>query len=237
MSLELFLGPMFAGKSSAVLGVIRRNAIIGRPTLVLTSALDQRYSTEARITSHNQDSHPATAVQNLRDALSFEAFRDADCVIIEEAQFFTDLRDFVLTAVEEFGKDVICVGLDGDSERQPFGQLLDLIPYANKIQKFAALCRQCGDGTEAIFTFRKPGAPTTQVSVGGQDQYEPLCRQHYLKGKYQQEQEEFIRLQTLNPEISHLRVLDRCIGRWGVQEGNAVFQRILAEVGELPSAR
>ena len=182
MSLDLYLGPMFAGKSSAILGVVRRNEIIGRKTLCLTSALDTRYSTDARIVSHNKESYPAVAVNTLMPVICMPEFTTSECIVVEEAQFFPDLRDFALAAVEGCGKHVICVGLDGDSERRPFGQLLDLIPFADNVQKFKALCTDCRDGTEAIFTLRKAGAPGDQIAVGGQDTYTPLCRHHYIEG-------------------------------------------------------
>jgi thymidine kinase len=180
MSLELYLGPMFAGKSSAILGILRRHAFIRRRTLCLTSSLDKRYSNDAKIVSHNQESYPATAVKELYDCIDTPEFHEASCIIIEEAQFFPDLKRFALTAVEVYGKEVICVGLDGDSERRPFGQLLDLVPYADNIEKFAALCSHCADGTAAIFSHRKVGSSEQQVSVGSSEQYEALCRKHYL---------------------------------------------------------
>jgi thymidine kinase len=180
MSLELYFGPMFAGKSSTILGIIHRNNVIHRNTLCITSALDTRYSSEAAITSHNRISHPAIATSTLMPILTEKAFHDASSVIIEEAQFFPDLVPFVLTAVDKHKKDVVCVGLDGDSNRRPFGRILDLIPFADKVQKLTALCTQCRDGTAAIFTHRKEGVATGQVAVGGEDKYEPMCRRHYL---------------------------------------------------------
>jgi thymidine kinase len=237
MSLELYLGPMFAGKSSAVLGVIRRNLIIGRPTLCLTSALDKRYTAEAKIVSHNKDSYPATAVDRLCPLLGTVDFQRAECIIVEEAQFFTDLRPFVLAAVEEFGKAVICVGLDGDSDRRPFGQLLDLVPYADKIHKFTALCRRCGDGTDALFTFRKAGAPSTQIAVGSQDTYEPLCRLHYLEATHDATIQQFVLREAAQPDTEAMLHLERCVSTFGVAEGTGVFEQILAEKGLLPAAR
>jgi thymidine kinase len=228
---------MFAGKSSAVLGVIRRNAIIGRPTLCLTSALDKRYTAEAKIVSHNKDSYPATAVNTLVPMLNSAEFQKADCVVVEEAQFFSDLRPFVLSAVEEFGKAVICVGLDGDSERRPFGQLLDLVPYADKIHKFTALCRRCGDGTEAIFTFRRAGAPQTQIAVGTEDTYEPLCRHHYLEAAHDAKIQNFVTAQAAEADTEAMTHLERCVATFGVAEGGQVFELIMAEKGLLPAAR
>ena len=184
MSLELILGPMFAGKSSEILGILRRNKIIGRTTLCITAAIDTRYSPDAaRIVSHNLEVFPATSAKELVPLLGSPAFNEAQTIVIEEAQFFPDLREFVIKAVERFGRHVICVGLDGDSNRKPFGQLLDLVPYCDRVTKLRALCTQCADGTEAIFTFREPGEPDTQINVGGSDQYKPLCRRHFLEGE------------------------------------------------------
>jgi thymidine kinase len=106
-------------------------------------------------------------------------YEDATCIIIEEAQFFLDLKKFVLTAVEADGKRVICAGLDGDSERRPFGEILDLIPYCNSVTKLNAKCTRCD--CPAIFTFRKSDAVVEQVYVAGADEYEALCRKHYLE--------------------------------------------------------
>lgn len=180
MSLDLYLGPMFAGKSSAAIGLIRRNAVIGRRTLCITSQLDTRYTNEPQIVSHNMEMSPAVAVATLKPLLETSQYTEAACVVVEEAQFFPDLKEFALVAVEQHGKHVVCVGLDGDAERNPFGALNALIPFCDSVQKFKALCRRCGDGTAAIFTHRFEKAPQ-QISVGDANQYEPLCRRHYVE--------------------------------------------------------
>jgi thymidine kinase len=104
---------------------------------------------------------------------------DATHVVIEEAQFFPDLYEVVLQMVEGQGKHVLVFGLDGDSKRKSFGQVLDLIPVADMYTKLRAECRLCGDGTAALFTKRFSSA-TTQVSVGGEESYKAVCRKHYL---------------------------------------------------------
>ena len=181
MSLELILGPMFAGKSSAIIGMIRRHAFIQRKTLCVTSALDTRYSKDVKIITHDKESYPAISTEKLMDLLLLHSFHVAECVIIEEAQFFPDLFEFVMYAVEVTKKQVVCVGLDGDTQRKPFGQLLDLVPYADTVEKYSALCAGCHDGTKGIFTSRRSGDNSVQISVGGVEQYEPLCRKHYLE--------------------------------------------------------
>lgn len=185
MSLQLILGPMFSGKSTAVLSILRKNKVIGRPTLCITSALDTRYTDEAKVCSHDLESAPAVAAKDLVPLLQDPRLHAAACIIVEEAQFFTDLRPFIMAAVDALQKEVIVVGLDGDSERQHFGQIADLLPVCDSVTKLKALCTRCKDGTEAIFTFRTPGAPKTQVNVAGADQYEPLCRKHFLRGQFE----------------------------------------------------
>ena len=170
---------MFSGKSSAVIAAIRRNAVIGVQTLCITHKMDTRYKENA-IVSHNGESFPAVAVEELLPLLKTAEFRIIEFIVIEEAHFFPDLKQFVITAVDVLKKNVLCVGLDGDFERKPFGQILDLIPYCNNIKKFKALCSICKDGTEACFTHRISAESVDQVSIGGTDQYQALCRPHYL---------------------------------------------------------
>ena len=84
--------------------------------------------------------------------------------------------------VEVYRKDVIVVGLDGDSDRKPFGEILQLIPLANSVTKLAALCKRCCDGTEGNFTaLISKEEKKQQIYVGGADKYLPMCRRHYLE--------------------------------------------------------
>jgi thymidine kinase len=86
----------------------------------------------------------------------------------------------VLKTVEEFKKDVICVGLDGDAERKPFGELLELTPYCDSVVKRHA-CRRCPTPTSCSFgRCSQLRDKTEQVLVGGSETYGHLCRKHYL---------------------------------------------------------
>jgi thymidine kinase len=178
MSLELILGPMFAGKSSAILQIVNRHKSIGRSTLLISHSIDSRYSSENYIINHDGSKIPCCKTNKLLSLLNKDLV-DSKLVIIEEAQFFSDLYMFVLDLVENQGKDVIVVGLDGDADRKPFGQILELVPLCDKITKLKAFCKLCSDGTNALFTFCKK-KKDEQVCVGGEDLYMPLCRQHYL---------------------------------------------------------
>ena len=181
MHLTLILGPMFAGKSSTLLSRVKRAKVLGWKTLVITCDIDKRYDVSgAKVITHDLVGIDAVGVSTLEGIAWTKDYSDARLVVIEEAQFFPDLYEFVIKAVEVDGKDVVVVGLDGDSERKPFGQILDLLPIADEVIRLNALCKRCGDGTAALFTALVGGVKGGQVCVGGADRYEPMCRKHYL---------------------------------------------------------
>ena len=182
MSLEIIIGPMFAGKSSALLSRIRRSKAIGKSVMVITSSLDKRYSVEPALTSHDKESVAAFATSELISCLQKDDFQrskllEADLIVIEEAQFFPDLLQFV-ELVLVLDKNIVVCGLDGDTAAKPFGQVLDCIPLADSVVKMTALCELCGDGTPAIFTGSRTQKHNNQIHIGAAEAYIPLCRKH-----------------------------------------------------------
>lgn len=176
MSLEVVCGPMFSGKSSYIGACVKRYHAIGMQVLVVKPLADGRYSSLPEVVTHDGVRFDCVSVGHLVNTFSLD---DADVIIVEEAQFFGDLVLFVKHAVETLHRDVVVVGLDGDYNRKPFGQVLDCIPLADKVTKLTALCSECGDGTPGLFSYRKTGG-SAQVQVGGSSMYEAYCRTHYL---------------------------------------------------------
>ena len=178
MSLDLVLGPMWAGKSSYIIGKIRRYRAIGWNVLVITNPLDNRYGSHV-VSSHDKEQVNAFAIRDLTTLYEDPLYKEAKFLVIEEAQFYTGLYTFVQKAVEDHGKHVVCVGLDGDADRKPFGEILSLIPLCDNVEKIKSLCAECKDGTPALFTHRFVKT-CTQIAVGAADTYAPLCRMHFL---------------------------------------------------------
>ena len=81
------------------------------------------------------------------------------------------------------GINVFIVGLDGDFNRNKFGEILDLIPYADTCTKIHSLCKICKDGTPGIFSKRINNCKD-QTQIGANDTYIPVCRQHYLLSRF-----------------------------------------------------
>ena len=178
MSLEVVCGPMFSGKSSYIYSIVKRYASIGVNVLVIKPSSDTRYSQKPEVVTHDGVKFDCISTPHNLMTLSFDV-KNTNVVILEEAQFFVDLLPFVRWLVDTERKNVIVVGLDGDSERRPFGDVMACVPLADKVTKLHALCPECADGTPALFTFRKVHQGG-QVLVGGSDMYVSYCREHYL---------------------------------------------------------
>ena len=176
--ITLYFGCMFSGKTSILIRECRKCMAISKKVICINYAQDNRYSNEEYIMSHNLDKVDCIKVNTLSD-VSDDTILNHDYIMIDEGQFFIDLKHYVLKWCEEFKKNIIIIGLDGDYKRQPFGQIIDLIPYSDDIHKLKAFCKICNDETEALFTHRLSNEDT-QVIIGNSN-YIPLCRQHYLE--------------------------------------------------------
>jgi thymidine kinase len=171
MSVEVVIGPMFAGKTSYALSAIRKHTALGQRVLVIKPACDTRYGAVSEITTHDGDSLPCMTTHTL-NSVTDEVFASCDVIVIDEAQFFTGLLYFAVSASEQKHKSVYVIGLSGDYQRRPFGEIVDLIPIADKITKLSAICA-CGG--EAHFT-RRLNPNAGQVIIGGAESYEACCR-------------------------------------------------------------
>ena len=179
--LELILGCMWSGKSTEAQRRIRRLQQIYKEDdiLIISHSWDNRYG-EQVISTHDKFQIKCFSTNSLDDIPESNIYHKCKEIFIEEAQFFTGLKNFVLKAVEEDKKNVTVIGLDGDSNREPFGEILSLIPFADNYIKLKGLCKKCADGTEAIFTKRTVSDSKSQVLVGSEESYEAVCRFHYL---------------------------------------------------------
>jgi thymidine kinase len=178
MSLELIIGPMFSGKTSRIVSIVSRYQALGIPVLVINHGLDTRYSQQS-VSTHDGRKIPSISVFDLSD-IDPALLEKYKVLIVDEAQFFKYLVPFVEDMVDTKHKDVVLVGLDGDINRRPFGELLNCIPLADRVEKLDALCHSCADGTPGLFSYRKTGS-ANQIQIGGAESYETLCRKCYLR--------------------------------------------------------
>ena len=175
--LTVITGCMFAQKTTELLRRIRRYESIGYSVKVINYAHDTRYGKNC-ISSHDIDQHPATPLHTLGD-LTDSDLSGMNVLVIDEAQFFPDLYSTVTRWADTLPLHIVVCGLDGDSERNMFGDLLRLLPHAEEVVRLNAYCSKCRDGTVANFS-KRIVACAEQVAIGSNDMYVPVCRRHYL---------------------------------------------------------
>lgn len=168
--LELIIGPMFSGKTSRLVDIYKQCKFCNIPVAVINHCIDDRYH-ETLLSTHDKIMIPCIKTDILTNVLT--NIQEAQVVIINEGQFFSDLYEVVLEMIG-MGKKIYVGGLDGDFERKKFGQILDLIPLSDKVTKLTSLCSICKDGTPGIFSKRI--TMEKAQTVVGSDNYIPVCR-------------------------------------------------------------
>ena len=176
--LEIILGPMWSGKTSALLKIYRQYSFCKSRVCVINYKADDRYS-ETMLSTHDKEMIPCIMGFSMEEIMKTHKseIENSDVILVNEGQFFSDIVPFTINMVEEEGKKVYICGLDGDFQRNKIGNLLDLIPMCDKMSKLHSLCSMCKNGTLAPFTFRST-CETEQVLIGN-DIYMPLCRSCY----------------------------------------------------------
>ena len=175
--LELIIGPMFSGKTSRLIEIYNKFST-NFSVLVLNHCLDNRYH-ESHLSTHNKKMIPCIQLDSLLKILNNDNYKNSKIILINEGQFFNDLKDVVLEMVEKDKKTVYVCGLDSDFKRNNFGYILDLIPYSDNIVKLKALCKNGDCNKDALFSYRKNNTSKNQILVGS-DEYIPLCRNCYI---------------------------------------------------------
>jgi thymidine kinase len=183
--ISLICGCMFAQKTTELLRRVRRYKSIGYKVLLVNFIGDTRYGTDC-IASHDKEFEKALCVDFLKSidniVRSGVAAGEYNVIAIDEGQFFKDLYEYVTKWADELPVHIVVAGLDGTSEREPFGDMLRLIPHAEEVERVNAFCSICRDGTKATFSKYFGEAPKDEngIAIGGAESYQPVCRKHFL---------------------------------------------------------
>ena len=178
-SVHLVIGPMFAGKSTHLIKTVWGFRAIHIPVFVIKHVIDDRYEKE-KVSSHNLVTHDCHTCDHLMPLLEHPQYTACRVVVLDEAQFFEDLVQFVQKASDVDKKNVIVYGLSGDFKRKPFKNISEVYSLANEVEKLKAYCFYCKDSTPADYTLRTLQS-NEQVIIGTGDIYKPVCRKHYLE--------------------------------------------------------
>ena len=168
-SIYYITGPMFSGKTSALMRLARRRLVAKETILVLKWHKDTRYSTKCAAT-HDRILMEATPASRLSD--HWEAALKVQNVFVDEAQFFPDARDFC-EGLANHGKTVVISCLDTTFNRTPWPGVAELKSIAEDGVELSAVCMVCHQ--DAHFS-KRISEETALIVEGGADKYMAVCR-------------------------------------------------------------
>tara|TARA_B110000211_G_C13962712_1_gene501316 strand:- start:204 stop:755 length:552 start_codon:yes stop_codon:yes gene_type:complete len=179
-SLEIIYGCMFSGKTTALIEKYKEMNKSNN-CLAINFIFDKRYSDESKIVSHDKANINCICIEDLNELITNPVYRKklakANYIFVNEAQFFTNLKSWVLHLINTTSKNIVLCGLDLDYKREKFGELMDLTIYAtNTIQTFGK-CNNCKN--RSIFTHRLVD-DEAQVLIGSSE-YIPVCEECWNK--------------------------------------------------------
>ena len=170
----LILGPMFSGKSTRLIEVIRKYTFKAKKTIMIKYFADQRYSEnkdKSEVITHDLIKYDSINCKNLRD--SIETIKKYDVIGIDEGQFFLDLVE-VCEELSLLKKIIVIAALNGDFRMEPFPVIAKIISKADKIKLLKAYCFNCHK--DARFSLRIVQSNET-VLIGAGESYKPACRE------------------------------------------------------------
>jgi thymidine kinase len=194
MAIQIYFGPMYSGKTTKLMEIYNQDnenkTIIDYNMVDLSKDLVYR----GILTNHNNNIInnilKTRTLKNLNDIKNysivgddlknqlFNEFINSKHVYINEAQFYPDLKDFVLK-LQQMGKTIYLFGLDSDYNQNKFGHIYELIPYAEQVYKMKGKCNLCDN--KSLISHRV--TEKKELIVTDPKEYIPLCVNCYLQVK------------------------------------------------------
>ncbi|QQN73287.1 thymidine kinase [Croceicoccus sp. YJ47] len=183
--LYFYYASMNAGKSTTLLQADFNYRERGMATMLWTAAVDDRAAgmpIASRI-GLEADAHRFGADTDLAaDIRDRHARATLACVLIDEAQFLTQVQVWQLADVaDEANIPVLCYGLRTDFQGELFPGSAALLGIADALIELKAVCH-CGRKASMNLRVDAEGRAVqsgAQTEIGGNDRYVALCRRHF----------------------------------------------------------
>jgi len=170
MPLTLYIGPMVAGKTTALISAAESEA----DTLVLRPVLDTR-SPPQKIRSHDGREWPCESVSSLRVVDDF-GFKQ---ILIDEVQFFKPDSIGKILTWSASGKAVKVFGLSEMADGSPWTVIEMLKKTYPKVVRLSAKCQLCAEPATKTQRLTPWVEGRAGISVGGAADYAPRCVKHW----------------------------------------------------------
>ena len=193
--LYFYYSAMNAGKSTALLQASYNYRERGMHTIVMTPEVDNR-SQSGMVTSRiglEIEAHTFKTGDDLyAHVRRVHAEHAVDCVLLDEAQFLTELQVRQLSdVVDQLDLPVMAYGLRTDFQGQLFDGSRQLLAWADNLVEIKTICH-CGRKANMVLRIDEQGRVIrggTQILIGGNAQYTSVCRKHFKQGMADRQQQ------------------------------------------------
>lgn len=178
--ITLITGPMYGGKSTALVQKMERYFYAKKKVLFVKPKKDDRgYITHNGLTDWALDKKP--------DSIEIERWTDDvlslcnkyDAIFVDE-YFMIEDNIKLCTYMTHTKFDIYFAGLLSTSENKLVTEAVDILPYCDDIIKLNGVCMECGSQLGSYSMFK--GTKTNEIEVGDKA-YKCVCRECYYKNK------------------------------------------------------
>ncbi len=185
--LYFYYSSMNAGKSTSLLQSAYNYQERGMTPLLLTAEIDNRYSV-GKVTSRiglEAAAHLFNQDNNLFEMVSEQNKNETiDCVLIDESHFLSKEQVKQLgQVVDTLDIPVLCYGIRTDFRGELFPGSKHLLAWADNLNELKTVCH-CGRKATMVVRLDSDGKVVSdgaQVVIGGNDQYQSMCRRHFAE--------------------------------------------------------
>ncbi|QDH16373.1 thymidine kinase [Swingsia samuiensis] len=168
--LELYVGPMFSGKSAHLLAIAEEYP----KALILKPVFDTRDG--SFLASRNGIQKKALSITKWPDIARYSSE-----IILDEFQFMTApyYQGNIIAELESFknsGGFIAVAGLDTDYQRKPFSVVRDLSCIADDVVHLKAECSVCSHPASWTAKILETGQ---RLQTGDQEMYQARCDRHW----------------------------------------------------------
>lgn len=181
----MICGPMFSGKSTALLQKIER-AVYGKKTVALVRPKkdNRNYFTHSdgndKISAFIKDKK--VTLFEIDGKLSEEKAKNIldnfNTVCVDEYFMIEGCDNFVKHISVLPHSNIYFAGLLSTSENTLFPETIKILPYCDEILKLNAVCTNCGSD-HASYSLFTGGKKSSVIVVGDENKYTCVCRKCY----------------------------------------------------------
>jgi len=178
---------MNAGKSTMLLQANHNYIERGMNPRIYTSDLDNRFGKGeivSRIGLKAKSNIFTSKTDMYKDILNFRKNSIVDCVLIDEAQFLTQIQVSQLgKVVDELDIPVLTFGIRTDFQGNLFEGSKYLLAWADNLKEIKTVCH-CGRKATMVLRLNTKGevvSDGSQIEIGGEEKYVSVCRKHFIE--------------------------------------------------------